>query len=63
MNDLLTPGQVAVLGKLRDGEDPLLRAPDIEPIFFNRDLAELIHLGFIATSVSVRRCHLDSIGP
>jgi hypothetical protein len=47
MTRFLTHGQLSILHSLRDGDDPLLRAPDHELIYFERDLAVLAAMGLI----------------
>jgi hypothetical protein len=46
----LSIGQLSILHSLRDGDDPILRAPVSELIFFDRDFGQLLALGLIQRS-------------
>ena len=61
MKRQLTFGQVSILQNLRDGENPLLRASDLELIFFDHDMAQLAHLGYILKSGNVYALTLEGL--
>jgi len=46
----LSIGQLSILHSLRDGDDPILRAPVSELIFFERDVQQLLALALIQRS-------------
>ena len=46
----LSCGELSILHSLRDGDDPILRVPESELVFFSRDLASLLHRGMIQRS-------------
>jgi hypothetical protein len=46
----LSCGELSILHSLRDGDDPILRVPESELVFFSRDVARLLHRGLIERS-------------
>ena len=57
----LSIGQLSILHSLRDGDDPILRAPVSELIFFERDVQQLLALGLIQRSGRLIALTLDGI--
>lgn len=47
MNRALTEGQLSILHSLHDGDDPILRAPDADLIYYVRDVRLLVDEGLI----------------
>ena len=50
MTCALSCGELSILHSLRDGDDPILRVPEPELVFFSRDVARLLHRGMIQRS-------------
>jgi hypothetical protein len=43
----LTIGQLSILQSLREGDNPIFRAPDAELIYFDRDVSHLLCLDLL----------------